>query len=345
MSQGSGQKGSKACCTPDSGNAASVKRAPDAVTGMGTRVMSEVETAERIDFADHGATSNMIRIDDGSFRMGTDSPKAWEADGEGPVREIMLRPFYIDVAAVTNQQFKAFIAATGYRTDAEKFGWSFVFFNHLARKAVDRLARERAVVGLEWWIAVPGTRWDRPTGERSGLKGKMDHPVTHVSWNDTVAYCRWAGKRLPSEAEWECAARGGLEQALYPWGDELTPRRVHRCNIWQGKFPSHDTGEDGYTSTCPVDAFGANGFGLYNCAGNVWEWTNDWFCPSFHVPELPETRDNPRGPEDGTRKVQKGGSFLCHRSYCNRYRVAARISNTPDSSAANAGFRCVRDIK
>jgi formylglycine-generating enzyme required for sulfatase activity len=162
----------------------------------------------------------------------------------------------------------------------------------------------------------------------------------HVSWNDASAYADWAGKRLPTEAEWEYAARGGLEQKLYPWGDDLTPAGRHLCNIWQGEFPTHDTAEDGYAGTCPVDAFPPNGFELYSVAGNVWEWCLDWFSPDFH---RIATRVNPVGPPSGTAKVMKGGSYLCHASYCNRYRVAARTSNTPDSSTTNTGFRCVRD--
>ena len=304
----------------------------------------DVPTADPIPHADSGTTNGMVRLDGGDFLMGSVSPEAWQTDGEGPVRSVALRPFFIDVHAVSNANFQEFVAQTGYTTDATRFGWSFVFRNHLPRKYADRLAQTRAVVGLEWWITVPGARWDRPEGERSDLKGRMDHPVTHVSWNDAIAYCRWAGKRLPTEAEWEYAARGGHDQKTYPWGNELTPAGKHRCNIWQGRFPDHDTAEDGFVGTCPVTTFGENDYGLYNCVGNVWEWTADWLSSNHHAPETVQTRDNPTGPSDGIQKTQKGGSFLCHRSYCNRYRVAARIGNTPDSSAANVGLRCVRDL-
>jgi formylglycine-generating enzyme len=185
-----------------------------------------------------------------------------------------------------------------------------------------------------------GASWRRPEGPGSDLAGRGDHPVVHVSWNDARAYCDWAGLRLPTEAEWEFAARGGLEGKRLPWGDELTPGGVWRSNIWQGTFPTHNTAEDGYVGTAPVDAFPPNGFGLHNASGNVWEWCADWFHPTFH---RNGPTDNPTGPPAGQARVIRGGSYMCHDSYCNRYRVAARSSNTPDSSTGNMGFRCARD--
>jgi sulfatase modifying factor 1 len=286
----------------------------------------------------------MIKLPGGTFMMGSESDETFSNDGEGPVRSVLVKPFYIDVRCVTNSEFEVFIRESGYVTDAERFGWSFVFRGLLTKKYAQSLSQSNAVAGLEWWLGVPGANWRKPEGQRSGLKGREDHPVVHVTWNDSVEYCRWAGKRLPSEAEWEFAARGGLKQNTYAWGNDLTPGGKHRCNIWQGKFPDHNTAEDGYVGTNPSNAFPPNGYGLRDVAGNVWEWISDWFSPGHHAVDSPNTRDNPRGPEAGTHKVQKGGSFLCHRSYCNRYRVAARMSNTPDSSASNAGFRCVRDV-
>ena len=307
-------------------------------------MVTSVPLAEAITFADKGSADGMIELPGGTFLMGTDSKEAFPADGEGPVRSVTVKPFYIDACCVTNIQFQAFVEATQYVTDAERFGWSFVFYGLLPKKYAQRLAKNNAVVGLQWWLGVPGAFWYRPEGERSSIKDRMDHPVVHVSWNDAVAYCKWSGKRLPTEAQWEYASRGGLEQNTFAWGNQLTPGGKHLCNIWQGKFPEHNTAEDGYVGTCPADAFPANGYRLHNVAGNVWEWVHDWFSPHHHKIDSPETRVNPFGPDAGTNKVQKGGSFLCHRSYCNRYRVAARMFNTPDTSGSNSGFRCVRDV-
>jgi formylglycine-generating enzyme required for sulfatase activity len=274
----------------------------------------------------------------GEFLMGTDQTVGFPADGEGPVRKVKASPFYIDSHAVSNARFAKFVKASRYRTEAEVYGWSFVFRDFVPR----RLARKvtQAVAGVDWWWRIDGACWRHPEGSGTTVKDRMDHPVVHVSWNDAAAYCRWAGGRLPTEAEWELAARGGLEQRTYPWGDDLTPNGEHRCNIWQGRFPDYNSGDDGYSGTSPVDAFPPNGFGLYNVAGNVWEWCSDWFSPTFHIDG---PRQDPEGPSTGSAKTIRGGSYLCHDSYCNRYRVAARSSNTPDSSTGNLGFRCAWD--
>ena len=275
--------------------------------------------------------------------MGSADEDGWPEDGEGPVREVELAPFRIDRTAVTNEQFAEFVEATGYRTEAERFGWSFVFHLLVPAKIKRKQAGAQRVQGLQWWIAVEDALWRKPEGPGSNIKKRMDHPAVHISWNDAAAYAEWAGKRLPTEAEWEYAARGGLEQKRYCWGDELRPGNKHMCNIWQGRFPHENSAADGWVGTAPANSFPPNGFGLRNMAGNVWEWCADRFSPDWHVPATEATRVNPRGPQSGERRVMRGGSYLCHDSYCNRYRVGARTGNTPDSSTGNCGFRCLAD--
>jgi formylglycine-generating enzyme len=313
------------CCTPARAPEVSASAAVVADAGF-----ARVRT---------GAHSGMRLIPGGEFLMGTQDADGWPADGEGPVRAVTLQPFHLDATCVTNEQFNEFVNATRHQTEAERFGWSFVF--HLFLTPSQRARVTQRVAGAEWWCRVDRAIWRHPEGPGSNIKRRWDHPVVHVSWNDARAYCVWAGKRLPTEAEWECAARGGLVQKRFAWGDELTPGGKHMCNIWQGPFPSLDTGEDGYRGTAPAKSFPANGYGLYNMAGNIWEWCHDWFSPSFHVTG---PRTDPTGPPAGDRKVIRGGSYLCHHSYCNRYRVGARTSNTPDSSTGNTGFRCARDV-
>ena len=281
----------------------------------------------------------MVYISGGSFLMGTDDKDGFPSDGEGPIRKVTVNPFYMDECTVTNAEFKSFIDATGYITEAEKFGWSFVFYQFLSPKTAGRVTQQ--VQQTPWWMVVEGASWNHPEGLDSTIDDRLDHPVIHVSWNDAQAYCKWVGKRLPTEAEWEFAARGGLEQKKYPWGDELTPGGVHKCNIWQGSFPNTNTIDDGYAGTAPAKSFPTNGYGLYNIAGNVWEWCSDWFGVNTYKNG---GRKNPQGPKTGDMRVMRGGSYLCHYTYCNRYRVAARTSNTPDSSTGNIGFRCVADV-
>lgn len=275
----------------------------------------------------------MVLLPGGAFLMGSEEAEGYAADGEGPVRRVHVDPFWIDSRAVSNARFAAFVEAAGYVTDAERYGWSFVFGGLLAAD----FPPTRGVAQAPWWRQVRGASWRHPEGPHSDVGARLDHPVVHVSWGDVRAYCRWAGVRLPTEAEWEFAARGGLEQQRFPWGEALTPDGEHRMNVWQGQFPTLNTCEDGYYGTAPVDAYVPNGYGLYNMCGNVWEWCADWFSAShpLHGP--------PRGPASGVQRVLRGGSYLCHHSYCYRYRVSARSANAPDSTTGNLGFRCVRD--
>lgn len=247
---------------------------------------------------------------------------------ELPVHPVRLSPFRLDATAVTNDEFAAFVATTGHVTDAERYGSSAVFHLLLDPEA----DVQGAVAGTSWWLNVRGATWRSPEGGESTVDDRGDHPVVHVSWRDADAYAAWAGKRLPTEAEWEYAARGGLEGKRFPWGDEL-----RACNIFRGDFPARPAGRLG---TVAAGAGPPNGFGLRNLVGNVWEWCADRFSATYYR-ESP--RDDPSGPATGIERVLRGGSYLCHDSYCRRYRVAARTSNTPDSSAGNLGFRCAID--
>ena len=264
--------------------------------------------------------------------MGTDDPGGYPADGEGPIHAVELDAYRIGAHAVTNDDFARFVEATGHRTTAEQHGNSFVFSGLLP----DDFPPTRGVLDAPWWREVEKADWRRPEGPHSDLTDRGSHPVVHVSWLDASAYCAWAGGRLPTEAEWERAARGGRTGHHYPWGDEREPDGVHRMNVFQGEFPRRDTGDDGWIGTCPVGSFAPNDYGLFETTGNVWEWCADWFGPHYYR-RSPGTA--PTGPRYGAARVMRGGSYLCHDSYCWRYRVDSRSSNTPDSSAGNVGFR------
>ena len=276
-----------------------------------------------------------VQVPAGIFVMGDSSGDHNPGDGELPLHEVFVDAFQIDATSVTNADFARFVDATGYVTEAESFGFSAVFHLALGAPGADVMG---PAAGTPWWLGIRGADWRHPGGRETTITGLEDHPVTHVSWNDAVAYCQWAGRRLPTEAEWEYAARGGLDGAKYPWGDDEVDAGGWRANIWQGAFPTHNTMEDGYLTTAPVRSFTPNGYGLWQSVGNVWEWCADWFSPHYYTASA---RQNPTGPGSGTARVMRGGSYLCHISYCNRYRNAARTSNTPDSSMGNAGFRTV----
>ena len=252
---------------------------------------------------------------------------------------VQLHPFSIAPTTVTNAQFAAFSDATGYVTLAESDGWSFVFAGLLP----DDFPPTRGVAAAPWWRQVEGADWRHPAGPHTTFTDVADHPVVHVTWDDAMAYCRWSDTRLPTEAEWEFAARGGLDRRRFPWGDELEPDGEHRMNVFQGQFPGVNTAADGFAGTAPVRSFPPNAFGLYETSGNVWEWCADWFSPdTYRESERRSPRVDPTGPPGGTHRVMRGGSYLCHDSYCNRYRVGARSANTPDSATGNIGFRVAR---
>ncbi len=257
----------------------------------------------------------MVGLAGGAFRMGADDPLAYPEDGEGPVREVVVAPFAVGATTVTVAQFAAFVAETGHRTDAEVHGVSFVF-QGLLPADVERSAPR--VADAPWWRGVTGACWFRPEGPGSSVEERVHHPVTHVSQRDAVAYADWVGARLPTEAEWELAARGGLDQQPFPWGDVREPDGVPRMNTFRGEFPDRPSAPVG---TCDVTMHAPNAFGLFNMTGNVWEWTSGTFA------------------HDAPDPVLRGGSYLCHASYCRRYRTSARTSASADSSLGHTGFR------
>ncbi|TQK70136.1 MULTISPECIES: formylglycine-generating enzyme family protein [unclassified Nocardioides] len=315
------------CCVP-AGPAAAV----DLTLGSPARADSGVRGTD---------PTALAPIPGGRAALGDHFGDGYAGDGERPVHEVEVSAFRLGTTAVTNAAFAAFVDATGHRTTAEVEGYSAVFHTDVAATVADVLGHSPTT---PWWLGVRGADWRHPEGPRSDISDRPDHPVVHVSHDDALAFARWAGRRLPTEAEWEYAARGGLEGKRYPWGDDLMVRSggadEWQVNIFQGTFPTTNTAEDGWTTTAPVTAYRPNGYGLHQMVGNVWEWCADWFDPKAYADRA---RQDPRGPADGTVRVMRGGSFLCHDSYCNRYRVAARSAAPPDSSASNLGFRCAAD--
>lgn len=268
------------------------------------------------------------------FEMGSaDAPHP--EDGESPVRSVWVDQFRVATTAVSNREFRRFVDATNYRTEAERAGSSFVFHLFLEN------AHAAPASGVApWWRDISGACWHSPEGSGSTVEDRWDHPVVHISRDDALQYCRWSGARLPTEAEWEYAARGGLASQPYPWGGELLPDGKHQSNIWQGDFPNTDTGDDGFQGTAPVREYTANAYGLFNMTGNVWEWVADRFT-HMHSPRAVK---NPTGPLNGNRFVAKGGSYLCHQSYCLRYRTSSRQALLTSVSAGNLGFRIAIDM-
>ena len=328
------------------------------------------------------ALSPLIAIPGGTFWMGTPpSRQPYPGDGETPRRQCTVSPFRLEQYEVSNEQYAAFINATGYRTESEKWGWSFAFEHAISKEIKDAIKNQ--VAAAPWWLPVEKADWRHPEGPDRDVfgDGRAKHPVVQVSWDDAVAYCEWAGRRLPTEAEWERAARGPKLKRRFPWGNKLIGRdKAHRANIWQGVFPKNNTADDGFAGTSPVDAFGPqNAWQLYNMIGNAWEWVSDFWT----IHHTTEHLTNPQGPATpdgpGIERTKKGGSYMCHKSYCyrcvarrallgplptvrglcalpltrrlpplfsarpRRYRVAARSKNSPDSAASNLGFRCAAE--
>jgi sulfatase modifying factor 1 len=324
----------------------------------GAQVVSVVEAPVTTDLPANARHVGMIRISGGTFRMGSDR----HYPEEGPVHRVTIDDFWIDRYPVTNRQFKEFVRATGHVTFAEiapdprdypgalphmLYAGSLVFLPPA------RVANLRD--WSQWWTFLKGADWRHPSGPKSNIDGLDNHPVVHVSFTDALAYAQWAGIDLPTEAEWEFAARGGLDSAEFSWGDEFAPGGRQMANTWQGNFPQENLVLDGYERTSPVTAFPANGYGLHDMIGNVWEWTSDWYAPK-HEADAPKScciPANPRGPREEDsydsrqpnikipRKVLKGGSHLCAPNYCRRYRPAARHAQPVDTSTSHVGFRCV----
>mgnify|MGYP001314945261 CR=1 FL=1 len=337
----------RSCCAPSGPHRPGEPNGPGEPAGSGELAGSGPRSRTSPGGGAH-RPRRQVTVPGGSYVMGDHFDEGYPEDGELPLHEVSVRSFRMDECAVTNAQFATFCKDTGYVTEAEQLGVSPVF--HLAVEA-DRADVLHQLDTTPWWVAVRGADWRHPGGRRSSITDLQNHPVVHVSWNDAVAYCDWAGARLPTEAEWEYAARGGLDGARFPWGDQLTRHGRWNLNVWQGRFPTHNTLDDGHLTTAPVRTYRPNGYGLYQMVGNVWEWCADVFDPGYYAVSQ---RQDPAGPEpqpsgaggdpDETWRVMRGGSYLCHDSYCYRYRVAARSANTAASATANLGFRCVRDV-
>lgn len=309
----------------------------------------------------------MVWIPGGTFSMGGINPVGMQDGGGGtmadarPVHRVELTPFWMDATEVTNEQFAEFVKATNYITVAEKKPTSEEFpgvpEEALVPGSIVFSAPAQAVAlnnHTQWWQYVAGANWRYPEGPQSNLAGRENHPVVHIAWQDAAAYAKWAGKRLPTEAEWEFAARGGRSGALYPWGNELKPTGKWAANIFQGSFPNQDAAADGFKGIAPVKSFAPNGYGLYDVGGNVWEWCADWYTPDYYqtVAKMGVAK-NPKGPETSLdpaepgaqKKVQRGGSYLCTDQYCTRYMVGTRGKSEWRSATNHAGFRCVKDAK
>jgi len=317
-------------------------------------------------FSGNTSVEGMVLVSGGRFDMGGDNNQA-DAD-EYPKHQVQVSSFYIDITEVTNAQFRKFVDATGYITTAERTpDWEELKKNVpvgtpkppdsllVAASLVFKPTRKQVNLNdfTQWWSWIKGADWKHPKGPGSNIEGKDNYPVVHISWDDAQAYCKWSGKRLPTEAEWEYAARGGLENNIYPWGNESINKGIPKANSWEGKFPYFNEKKDGYTGLAPIKSFKANGYGIYDVAGNVWEWCSDLYSYDYYKKLEGKVSLNPKGPDTSydpqepytSKHSLRGGSFMCNDSYCSGYRVARRMKSSPDTSLENTGFRCVRDLK
>jgi sulfatase modifying factor 1 len=309
------------------------------------------------------APKGMVWVPGGEFSMGVADPRGIPHGGSQamedgrPIHRVYVDGFWMDRTAVTNAEFARYVAATGYLTVAERKPNPAEFPHAAPEDLVPGSIVFRAPsqpVSLDdpyqWWAYVPGANWRHPEGPHSSIRGRENYPVVQVAYEDAAAYAKWAGKRLPTEAEWEFAARGGLAGKRYPWGDELVVGGKWMANAYQGHFPDHDSHKDRFAGIAPVASFPANGYGLYDMAGNVWQWMPDWYDPDYYAKVSPAVQRNPRGPESsfdprepGLRKrAQRGGSFLCTEQYCTRYMLGTRGKGEISSASNHLGFRCVR---
>lgn len=321
--------------------------------------------SSNIEFNGDSSVAGMVLIPGGVFDMGGDNDQA--SPDEYPKHKVQVSPFYMDITEVTNAQFKKFVEATGYITTAErKPDWEEIkkTVPPNTPKPPDSVLVAASLVFKpsngpvdlndysQWWSWVKGADWKHPEGPGSSIEGKDNYPVVHISWDDAQAYCKWAGKRLPTEAEWEFAARGGLINNIYPWGNEHVNQGAPKANSWEGKFPYLNEGKDGFIKLAPVKSFAPNGYGLYDMAGNVWEWCMDLYNYDYYKELEGKLTVNPKGPDKSydpqepytIKRSLRGGSFLCNDSYCSGYRVARRMKSTPDTGLEHTGFRCVKDI-
>lgn len=336
----------------------------DSGTSAAVETNNEYKGLSDIQFNGDTSKTGMVYIPAGTFMMGADNNQADQ--DEYPKHKVILDAFWMDEHEVTNDQFAKFVESTGYITTAErKPDWeelkkqlppdtpkpdesllvpaSLVFSPPAQKIELNDYS--------QWWSWVPGANWKHPEGPGSDIKGKGNYPVVHISWDDAMAYCKWAGKRLPTEAEWEYASRGGLVNTIYSWGNEHVNKGKAKANTWEGSFPDNNTAYDKFTGLAPVKSFDPNGYKLYDIAGNVWEWCSDWYRNDYYQSvNKPEGIVNPQGPADSfdpdepytPKRVSRGGSFMCNESYCTGYRVARRMKSSPDSGMSNLGFRCVK---